>query len=78
MSKTERITRLRWQCRRGMLELDLILLDILANIESMPDADMDTFEELLTFTDPELFAWFMGHESPPASIYHDFINTYSR
>ena len=57
--------KLLWRCRRGMLELDLILLDFAKkNLEKMSAEELVTFEQLLNCTDPELFSWFMGHETP--------------
>lgn len=55
--------RLRWACRRGMLELDVLLLPFVD--EAYDDLSRDNkaiFERLLVCQDPELFAWFMGHE----------------
>lgn len=57
--------RLTWHCRRGMLELDLILQRVLTQqLDSMTAQDVTSFERLLTCTDPELYAWLMGHEDP--------------
>lgn len=57
--------RLTWHCRRGMLELDLILQRFLKQgLEQLSAKELNTFDALLSCTDPELFAWFMGHEEP--------------
>lgn len=62
----EKIARLRWQCRRGMLELDLLLLPFVENQYSNLTLDeQQTFEELLTYTDQELYHWLIGHEPAP-------------
>lgn len=48
--------RLRWKCRRGMKELDIVLLHYLER--HYPDADGDkqrAFERLLDMQDPELY-----------------------
>ena len=58
--------RLRWQCRRGMLELDFVL-------ERYLDEDFDTagaveqaqFADLLTAQDPELQAWLLNGNIAP-------------
>lgn len=55
--------KLKWACRRGMLELDVLFIPFVD--EAYDDLSLDqqiTFERLLTCQDPELFAWFMGHE----------------
>ncbi|MBW8189569.1 succinate dehydrogenase assembly factor 2 [Neiella marina] len=58
------MARLRWGCRRGMLELDVILEPFFDNefANLTPQCQQD-FERLLACDDPELFAWIMGHES---------------
>lgn len=57
--------RLAWHCRRGMLELDLILQRFLAkHLDLMSNHEIEAFNKLLSCTDPELFAWLMGHDEP--------------
>jgi antitoxin CptB len=57
--------RYRWACRRGMLELDLLLLPFFENHFSTLSAEQQGhFVQLLDCTDPELFSWLMGHSSP--------------
>ena len=56
-------SRLTWACRRGMKELDVLLQPFVKNkYESLSKQDQETFEELLSFEDPVLFAWFMKEE----------------
>lgn len=60
------IARVRWACRRGMLELDVLFQPFVeAHYEALADTDKQTFIRLLECEDPELFAWFMGHEQCP-------------
>jgi antitoxin CptB len=57
--------RFSWHCRRGMLELDLIFQAFLERgIEKLSSAQIKTFDALLSNTDPQLYAWLMGHEEP--------------
>jgi antitoxin CptB len=59
------IARLKWKCRRGMKELDLLLGRYLA--ERYPGAEaaeQGAFRELLEMQDPELFAFVTGRERP--------------
>ena len=57
--------RLSWHCRRGMLELDLILQRFLEKgLDQLTEKEIKAFDLLLNNTDPELFAWLMGHEDP--------------
>ncbi len=58
--------RLAWRCRRGMKELDLVLMRYLR--ERWPVADEKEraqFETLLELPDPLLAAWLMGNAPPP-------------
>ena len=60
------IARVRWACRRGMLELDVLFQPFVENFyQEMSDGDTTVFIRLLECEDPELFAWFMGHEVCP-------------
>lgn len=57
--------RFSWHCRRGMLELDLILQRFLQEgIDQLTAKELKAFDVLLSNTDPELYAWLMGHEDP--------------
>ncbi len=66
--------RLTWHCRRGMLELDLILQRFLEQgLEQLSAQELKTFDSLLSCTDPELFAWFMGHEEPENKEFKEIV-----
>ena len=57
--------RLRWQCRRGMLELDLLLEAFLDRIyPTLSDQEKHTFIRLLDTPDPDLNAWILGDNEP--------------
>jgi len=57
--------RLRWQCRRGMLEVDLLLNSFLDGpYASLSDADKGRFDALLEYPDQVLLEWLMGRERP--------------
>ncbi|KUJ84358.1 response regulator receiver protein [Microbulbifer flavimaris] len=57
--------RLFWASRRGMLELDLVLLPFLDNVyDTLDPEDQQRFVELLNNEDQDLFAWFMRREDP--------------
>ncbi len=58
--------RLRWACRRGMLELDVLFMPFVEEAYDELNAEQqEAFRRLLTCDDPDLFAWFMGHQSCP-------------
>ena len=55
--------RLRWRCRRGMRELDQLMLRYLDHC--WPGANSDeraAFEALLNTEDDQLWRWCMGRE----------------
>lgn len=63
MFEAKRLARLKWACRRGMLELDVLLLPFVEQaFDTLTLSEQETFERLLTCDDPDLFAWFMGHQ----------------
>ena len=62
----DRLARLRWQCRRGMLELDYVLERYLENRFTAADAaEQDRFAHLLTAQDPELQGWLLNGLAHP-------------
>ncbi|MFL0809662.1 MAG: succinate dehydrogenase assembly factor 2 [Agarilytica sp.] len=59
------INRLRWGCRRGMLELDLVLEPFLDNVyASISEEDKALFEKFLESEDQDMFGWFLHHKVP--------------
>ena len=57
--------RLRWHCRRGMLELDLFLGNFLDNgFEELSPADKRRFADMLNRPDQLLLDWLMGNALP--------------
>jgi antitoxin CptB len=60
--------RLLWACRRGMLELDLILAPFVENVyDSLEENDKLRFQVLLECEDQSLFMWFMKRDDPSDS-----------
>ncbi|MGH8402547.1 MAG: succinate dehydrogenase assembly factor 2 [Gammaproteobacteria bacterium] len=59
------IARLRWQCRRGMKELDLVLEGYLKDrFATASIEEQQAFAALLTLSDPVLLMYIMGREQP--------------
>jgi antitoxin CptB len=53
--------RLRWLCRRGMKELDLLLVKYLEHsYTDAPAADQQAFKSILEMQDPELYDLILG------------------
>lgn len=56
---------LRWRCRRGMRELDVLLERYLQQrFELAPVAEQRAFIELLDCPDPQLFGFVTGRQMP--------------
>ncbi len=58
-------SRLRWQCRRGMKELDALMVGYLEN--HYPNVDPEekaAFERVLRLSDPELIGYLLKGEQP--------------
>jgi len=68
--------RLQWQCRRGMLELELFLSDFLKyDYEHLSEQKKYCFEDLLTVIDPVLFDYLMGIQEPDDHGLKDIVHT---
>jgi antitoxin CptB len=67
--------RLRWQCRRGMKELDFLLEGWLE--QCYPGADetrREAFHRLLEAQDPELVAWLFERQRPADPAVSALVN----
>lgn len=54
---------LRWACRRGMLELDLILLPFFENqFNQLPSTEQQAFVALLAEADQDIYAQIFGFQ----------------
>ncbi|SFC21836.1 succinate dehydrogenase assembly factor 2 [Pseudoalteromonas denitrificans] len=63
MANLDSKAKLRWACRRGMLELDVLFMPFVEDAyDALSEKDKGIFQRLLEGDDPDLFAWFMGHE----------------
>lgn len=57
--------RLRWTSRRGMLELDLILMPFVEQAyPSLGPEDQALYKRLLECEDQDMFAWFLHRQDP--------------
>lgn len=66
MEDTLQNKQIRWQCRRGMLELDLILLKYFdACFHALSETDKQLFIQFLKEPDQTLYRWLMGQVEPP-------------
>jgi len=59
------LNRLRWRCRRGMLENDLILTRFLdARGAALTDGELAALDRLLDLSDNELWELLSGRQEP--------------
>jgi antitoxin CptB len=62
MPETSQDSRLRWRCRRGMLELDLILNQFLdQGYDDLDGPRKALLDQLLDYPDQLLFDLLLGH-----------------
>ena len=66
--------RLRWRCRRGMRELDQLLLRYLDGPwPTASETQRAVFLRLLDCEDDKLWRWFVGRERPEDDALHELI-----
>lgn len=71
--------RLRWQCRRGMRELDLLLLQFLdAEGSNLDSTGQSVFERLLATPDAVLLEWLLGRQTPSDKEVAQFVQRIRR
>jgi antitoxin CptB len=60
--------RIRWRCRRGMRELDMLLEGWFDRHFDREPQHQQAFLALLEREDPDIWAWLIGHAEPPAEL----------
>ncbi len=61
--------KLRWSCRRGMLELDVLLGNFLEEAYlKLNLTDQEIFIKLLGCEDQDLFEWLTGKKTPKDEV----------
>ncbi len=66
--------RIKWQSRRGMRELDLMLLPFVEHdLPHCDDKTIAAYIDLLSATDLELFRWLHGTAEPDTPQRRDMI-----
>ena len=59
------LNRLRWRCRRGMLENDLILTSFLdSRGDQITDSELAALESILQLNDNDLWEMLSGRQEP--------------
>ena len=63
--------RALWRSRRGMLELDLMLVAFARQrYPHLPAAQRGAYRELLDAEDALIWAWLQGRATPPSALAH--------
>ncbi|MFD0966846.1 succinate dehydrogenase assembly factor 2 [Seminibacterium arietis] len=58
--------RIEWDCRRGMLELDKVIMPFFQqHFDQLPTEKKEVFLRLLAATDLQLFSWFFNKVPAP-------------
>jgi len=66
--------KVRWACRRGMLECDLFLVPFFEQCyDELCDTEKETFKKMLVESDAHLFTWLMQTEEPKCKAYEPII-----
>lgn len=60
------LDRIRWHCRRGLLELDLVLTAFMQDgYAALGSAEQATFVRMLDADDNDLWDWISARQDPP-------------
>lgn len=67
-------SRLKWACRRGMLELDLVLLAFFdEQFSCLSMEEQSVFEDFLAEADQDLYAWLLAFKPCPQQRFHPLL-----
>lgn len=69
-------SRLRWRCRRGMLELDILLNGFVEKQYNQLNFEQkNIFDQVLDYPDQLLFDLFLGHMESSDNSVSDLVQT---
>jgi antitoxin CptB len=67
--------KLKWRCRRGMRELDVVLETYLECDNNFPDeSSLTIFESFLESTDMDLYEWLTKRSRPSDSEFATIVD----
>ena len=71
MKDTPEYSKLRWHCRRGVKELDVVFCEFLANHYPTADEEIQRgFRELLDMEDPILLSLLMNYHTTDNELHN--------
>ena len=74
---SKEINRIKWKCRRGMRELDLLLREFATrNLEKLDETKLNILDEVLGYDDQSLFDYIFKDISLGNPEHEHFINKY--
>ena len=74
---SKEINRIKWKCRRGMRELDLLLREFAAkNLEKLDETNINILDEVLDYDDQSLFDYIFKNISLSNYEHEDFIDKF--
>ena len=62
------LSKLRWRCRRGLLENDLLLDKLFSRAEPITQAEASGLTLLMDLADNDLLDLFLGRQEPTARL----------
>ena len=62
------LSKLRWRCRRGMLENDLLIERFFARSDAVTQAQANGLTLLMELADNDLLDLFLGRQKPTANL----------
>ena len=72
----DRVKKLRWLCRRGMKELDVLLEAFISNnYDQLEQGGYPQLEALLNEQDDEIWSWIQCLTRPDSPAYQKLIET---
>lgn len=78
-SNAAHLSRLRWHCRRGMRELDVLLMKYFEQVYPHTEpARQQAFESLLELQDPVILTYLTGNARPERQDIADVIEQLTR
>ncbi|RLA20357.1 MAG: succinate dehydrogenase assembly factor 2 [Gammaproteobacteria bacterium] len=69
------LSKLRWRCRRGAKELDVMFERYLEKgYDQSSEADRQAFDKLLEIQDPKLLRYMLSQEAPDSQELLDIVS----
>ena len=75
MAESVDLKKMYWHSRRGMLELDLILVPFAENIlPTLSESEREEYALLLAEEDQDLFQWFIQKAKAPSASLQSMVD----